>query len=809
MGQQEYQKFTDLEKDKSPKAKEQFEKAYDEYQDAVDYYRRAIAEARSDRTDLPTRVEVESKSWFEMGLAYLKMRHYYESIITYQAMRGAFLPENRKKWLGDLTVPTKVKPVVAKQVEALLADLDKPKEGLLYKSGQNIAFALDRNQETHRNPKDLWNQRLKSTIRGSDPGTVADGEVTDNDYLAAKADMEEAKQLSAAGTEALKEDPKLAEESYTSAAKKYASAGDKFLKVKPSSPAYEIALYQSGTSFTMAQALWVTGKARAKPPADTAAQCKELGLKALAAFDKYDDFIAKAPVTKDEDKKRRQGLAGMVLLARNALYSGAEEWRNVVKSSDQYLNWEEQVPQEKSSADVAYLNKFRALIELGATNLAPDCDEDLIQAEKTMRQWRKLREKDNKVFVFMLNAVSRRYNLAAFQVEDFMKKGKKEAKTKDGKTVELTTDMVEVYERKVAELQRERVKMVEEAEGEAPPTLEDYSRLVYLFTKTRMDREAADTARKLLERFDSDNKSCIIPPDDEKTWQAMLTKMQAIIRYNDLNKWDRCKKDHMTLVDYMYDTRQGLAQEKQEQRPEFDRFNADMDNARKQLESIRKNYPDCQTWDPKLGEGGKSYLGRIEEEIDFRRKIEATRDLLFNKALLVAKKLDEDKQPEEAKRYREVANAQLEVLRKIRMDTPDMQIKQATISISIGEYAKALETLNNVKLDAPEDSPLFFDASRMQSETYALQKKWKEAAEYPEFTALVAGFDAPLVKNRWPEMKEFLRECYASGAPCPEALKKLLKPKEDGAKTEEPKKEEGKTEPPKKEEPKADEKKNP
>jgi len=800
MGQNEYLKYQDFERDRSDKAPAQFEKCYTEYQNGVEYYRRAITAARSEKTDLPTRVEVEPKAWFEMGLAYLKMRHYYEAIIVYQAMRDRYLPEGRKRWLPKLEDPRAVQPRVAKAVQDSLAELDKPREGLLAKAGTNIAYGLEANLKVHNNPKDSWNPRLRIVILGENPSIVDDTSVKDLKYLGAKNDLEEAGRLSKAGTEALRSKPpetKLAEENYTLSATKYASAGDKFMKVDASSQAYELALYKAGNAYTLAQALWVTGKLPAKSAKEAAAAAKDLGVKALAAFDKYDACIAKA-AGDDEVKTRRQKLAGMVLLARNALYSGDEQWERVIKSADDYIQWENQNPQQSTSVHVALMNKFHAQIELGAANLAPKCDPYLEGADKTMKAWREIKKTDNKTFVYMLEALARRYNIAAFQVEKFIKEEKKE----------YTKAMLDAYENRVADLWAERVQMVEEAEGEQQTSLEDYARVVYLFLKAHRNREAADCAKKLLDKFDADGKGTNIP-DDEKVWQNMLAKMQQIIRYNDLTKWDRCKKDHMILVDYLYDTREGVAEPDQKKRPAWDQFNMDLEKANKQWETIKNNYPDCQTFDKKYGPEGKSYMEVIAGEIDYRRKIEGARDQLFDKSLLVAEELEKQGDAEGAKRYREIARAQLEIIIRGKGDTPELLVKSARINLALGKYDDARGRVNEAKAQLEENSPTYFDACRLDSEIYRAQKKWKDAKEYPEFYALTIGLDSRIVNDRWPNMKAFLSECYANGVPCPAALKEKLKPGEESAQPGDKKKEETKPEEPKKTEPKADAKAQP
>ena len=111
----------------------------------------------------------------------------------------------------------------------------------------------------------------------------------------------------------------------------------------------------------------------------------------------------------------------------------------------------------------------------------------------------------------MLNVLSDRYNVAAFQLE----KLKKTKTDLPKETADKYDAMIDQYENKVAELQGERVDMMEESKEKDELTLDDYSRLVYLFNKTGQTRKAADIAIKMLKKFDPDNKNLRMP-DDEK-----------------------------------------------------------------------------------------------------------------------------------------------------------------------------------------------------------------------------------------------------------------------------------------------------
>ncbi|MFH0938074.1 MAG: hypothetical protein V1899_02150 [Planctomycetota bacterium] len=837
-GAQAYKKYKELEKD-SPNEKvaikNQFEKMYAEYQNAVGCYQHTISMARSEGADLATRLSVEPKAWVEMGIAYRQMKHYYESIMVCQAFRSAFLPSNRKKWMPD-PKSSEGRKFYTKAVNTALEELDK----LLGNINNIIMDVVDQNAAAHRHPKDFWNPKLKGMILGESEGEIGlspGKEIKTLAYIKAKTEMEEAKGLAEAARN--DSDHKTQEENYNQAFTKWISAGDKFAKIKSGEDGYEPAIYQAGQAYTLAQALLTTGKLPSKKSADVEKLAKELCVKALDSYQKYLDFVAKTPAVEEEDKAMRTNLEGAVLLARNTLYIGAKEWDKVRKSADDYIAWEQQLSQAltNSSIHVVLQNKFRALIALtGPPNSVPKCDPFLKEAEKVMNELMKIKPKDKILHLYLLTTLSDRNNIAAFQAAKFIREGT------------LPFGSEDVYENKVAELQEKRVDMVEE-EPDQEPALEDYCRLVYLFNKTAKYEKAVMVARKLLGKFDPQQKNVRIP-DEAKVWQSLLarmkgdagTNMHGILKYTDINKDERCKKEHTILIDYLYDTREGHAARTIGERPAFDKYNMDMERALKQIERIYKDFPDCATlptpdtkkpsplaikalndwidsWKdtypdlqaikPKPG-APKSFLNFIEEEVDFRRKIEATRDLLSSLALEQGEKLAQAGKEDEAKKYREIAGEQIKILGDLRGDTPQMQIKTAEIDISIGKLEVALATLFKIKttVDRDKDFSIYFDASRKMSEIYARQKKWREAAEFSEYLAITAGFKSRTIKERWPRLKDFLKNCYANGVPCPpqlaadiEADDKSEEKKPDDVK-EEPKIEDVKKEATAKEEPK-------
>jgi hypothetical protein len=366
---------------------------------------------------------------------------------------------------------------------------------------------------------------------------------------------------------------------------------------------------------------------------------------------------------------------------------------------------------------------------------APACDAFLRDASTALEAMRKLQPQDQEGWLFMVETLSRRYSVAAAQAQN----------------AGLAAEAIATYHGRVADLQSARLEALQDK-----ATLADYASVLYLLDTAGKKREAASMAERLLAKFDPRDQNARIP-DDPKPWQELLAKMTARIKYADLTKWDHCKQDHRILVDYLYDTREGVAlAENNPQRPADDRLNQDLAKAARQLETIRRNYPDCQTLDPRLGENGKALLAAVEEEVDFRRKIAAARRVLLDIALGLAGSPRAD----EARKYREIASKQIAVL-----DDPALRRKKAELDMLNGKYDEALKTLFEYQCSVDDQSEEYFVASRMVSEVYAKQGKWRDAAEYPQFVMATLGKDTARVQKCWPEIEAFLKECYAHGAP--------------------------------------------
>ncbi len=752
-GQLEYLRFKENENGDPPKAQKHYEEACEKYSHAVEYYRRAIGQARNLKaTELSVRLKVEPQAWFEMGLAYLKMKHYRESVIAYKALESTFAKDFRKKWLPDPKKDSRF--YKNKAVKEALDNLDKinkadPREdGVLNRTNKNIKISAG----LLAREKTPWAKKRKITILSE--GGLGDDDSNDVSYQAGKLALEAAKDLTEQGHDFLGKKKKVeAEKQFLQALNSFVEAGAKFEKVKKTSNIYEIGLYQAASCYTYAQSLASDEHKIVKAFTDEQrlAKVRELGKKALDWYEKYEQHVAATKDNSEEVVARRMKLGRGTKLNRTTVYYGMKDWEGVLKACQDFMDFEKKSGQEpdESKFQKIYFNMFRAYSYIAGGKEPPACDEYI---EKAAALLPKL-ESNPKFYAYALGNISHRYNNAA---------SKAEAK-------KLGREVLNNYDMKVAEYQALAMKLKEE------PTIDDYGRLLYLYERTGRKQEAADIAATMLKRFDPENKNARI---EDSQWPGLLKAMFQIIKYNDLNKWDRCKVDHKTLLDFVYDTDEGLRWEhdasKAKKLPEGDKHPVDYDKAANQIKIIKKKYADCPTVKPIVAKHkfkGGSYLSFIEDEVEFRRRIIATRDLLSDVALEVAKTLDEqDGQKERANHYRQLADEQIEILLGIYGNVPSMKLKSANIKFSNGDYDGAIKMFIDIKNPEPPTSDLYIKASKRISETYMTKGDYHAAARYPSFIAATAGLDSNWVKKWWPDMKKFLEKCYENGVPRPKEV---------------------------------------
>jgi hypothetical protein len=308
---------------------------------------------------------------------------------------------------------------------------------------------------------------------------------------------------------------------------------------------------------------------------------------------------------------------------------------------------------------------------------------------------------------------------------------------------------------------------------DAKPAMDDLLRLMQHLREAGRPREAADAVDLVLKTYDPEKKNAHI---DDDLWPAAYERMRRIIRYDDWAKWERCKRDHLALLDFLYETPQGEANASHpEKRPENDKYPVSYEKALAQLATIRANYADCATNRPSPGKAeqlleGKSFLQAIEDEIVLRRRLIALRDALIDLALEAAEQALE-KDAASAVRYRALADEQIHVLMETWFgETPSMKIKSAQIRAANKDYSGAEQMLREVKASEPDTSTeIYVRASRMLSETYFKMKRFEDAAEYPQF---LRGLGMRNGWAQWPDLEDFLERCYTSGAKRPASAKK-------------------------------------
>ena len=694
---------------------------------AIGNYRRAIAQSRHAKTPLPVRMAVEPRCWMEMGYCYLRLKQYFEAVIAFQALRENYSAAARERWVDPLLKAAPRKDLLTKALQEPLKNL----EPLLERSSLSLKFAFAENRRIHPN----------AAIQGMPPLEIDPGKENslsgDLRFDAAFAEL--ALALAMTKESRTQTNAAMRSESASQAAAKFISAAEKFSKIDSASKAYEAALYQAGSALSQAQSLWAAGKIAAKSAAERDEASRKLATQALEAFQKYEALTA-GKIAATDDVARRQQREGPLLLSRAALFAALADWEKSATAADAYLLWEQRASQTQSFADAALLHKFRALIELAASKPSPQCDPFLADAESALIQRQKLKPDDAETFAFMLHALARRYTIAAAQAERLAQ----------------NPDAVRAYHLKLADLQQGFIA------AQSAPTLADFSSLIYQLEKSGDKRRTTDAAKRMLESLDPNGLGVRIP-DSPEPWQELLQKMTRVIKYADLAKWDRCKADHKTLIDYLYDTTSAAAlPENDARRPDFDRFNLNLEKALTQLETIKKNFADCQTLDPRQGENGNALLAIVEDEIDFRRKITAARELLVSRALDVAAEFSAKNKPAEARAYRELANTHLKIILTAE-DTPQRRLQAIELDMADGKFDDARQQLTDLLPVVPENSVLAFDIQKKLSEVHAALGKWSDAADFPQFLILTIGDDAPRVKDRWPDIRDFLQRCYDHG----------------------------------------------
>ncbi|MCZ7644806.1 MAG: hypothetical protein M5U26_05910 [Planctomycetota bacterium] len=695
--------------------------AGERFRGAVPFYQRAVEEARKQGADPAVRLRVEPQAWFELGLAYLRQEDYEAAILACDALEAAFAPAARAKWLPD----PKRDPAFQrrKDVQGALAELDRAdeqdpaREGWRAKARRNRSHAF----------------QALSRINPHLALRYADEDTRHGPRLEAKVALGDAARLAGEGRRLVQAGQRReALERLAEALAGFERAAAAYEALPEDEPRRDELLFQAASAWTNAQIL------AAEPPlkdAPAGARLPELTAKALAALARFEVFAAAHPEPGAERAAARARLLESAAFHRVLIHYGARDWSALLEAGAAYEAFEAQGA-EPSRLALARLRRFQALTELARSAPPEEAAAKLAAAEALAAKF----EAQPEYAGFAARALAARYHELARAAE--------------------------AQARPAAALYAKAADYLgQEFAARAAPALDDYARMLSLLRHAGRARQAADLAAELLAKFDPQAKNARIGDEE---WPIVLKAMLGMLRFDDRAVWQRCKQDHETLVDLLYDTREGVAHRGvPARRPAHDKLDEDYDKALAQLATIRRNHPDAPTVQPR-GDAdrfrGESFLGAIERELEFRRGILGTRALLVELALQVAEAAGQE---DVAMRYRQVADAQLQIQIAHYGDSQDLRFQSAQLKAANGAYAEALEILYALKREAPDrDAPWYVRVSRRASEVHFMKGEYAAAAEYPGMLEAV-GVGAAWKDKHWPEMDGFLKDCYARGAPEP------------------------------------------
>jgi hypothetical protein len=689
-----------------------------EFSRALECHRRAVAQARQPGGDPAARLAVEADAWAEIAECYLKSEAFAEAMIACQAFLDTFSSDARAKWLPDAT---REKGFYGKpEVKKALARLDQPGGGLERARREMLWAYAEHGRRARTN-------LLPSPVLNEDDKLLKEGRA------ACESSTRHQTQAQALLNE---KQPEKAAAEYAQAVKDLEDAAARFEKVTAASSAGESAVYQAATCYVLAERLAAEGKLGARvPPQEARTRAQALARKAQDAFQRYADRVAANAATSEEVRVRRRELGRDLPYWRAWIHYGLKDLGATLRACDEYLQVAS--PDTRRRGEAAFL-RVRAACEWAAAQTPPQADPVLHETAQAAA-WLK----EDAAYRPALSMLAYAWRNTATKAE----KAKLEPARIGGYYGQAATFLAV------------------QVEADPGATLDEWYRLAAWRLQASQARLAADALQALLRKFDPQNKNARM---DDAQWPAMLGILCSVCRDDDLNRWERGKQDHAALVDFLYETSEGAAlKDTPEKRPPHDRYPVDYPKALAQLATIRRNYPNCGTLDPAKGKDGKGWLQLIEEEIVFRQRVLAARSALVDAALRAAAELAEAGKPEEAKKYRAMADRQLEMLIELNGPIPELLLKSARARIANGDYARALKMLEDLRdqFGDPADDR-YIEAKRLISEVYYAMGEYAQAADYPEGLLLMRVED-PWMRKHWPDLRGFLEKCYAKGAPRP------------------------------------------
>lgn len=710
-----------------PRRVELKKQADDDYRAAGLLYLQSISALSRGKSDAGTRLRLEVKARHELSLCFYRMGQRYEAIIAAWALLDAFPPEFVEKEVAK--IPEAKRRLAASALnEAWTTSLP-----LIEKAYRIQEQARNEIRKTNQNPKDLWNNEFVANVQRRSPWDLKFAS-EDPAFAAGNGLFEQARRLAAdargSSNEAeQKETARKALKLLELAEKQFATVGT---GTKYSLPALCQRALVRVQGVEVRQLLKVSSE-----------ELGEEGGKAIKAIVAYEEAakIESSPLWPDDKKT---SAAGALLLARSNLQLSAGNLDDARRAADGYLLWIQKNSIQNGAVSQAQFLKFRALLGL----MEQSVDEELLaEAVKTFDEAEKATD-DTRRLLWMADALMRAQQRRL--------------------TPDIGTDESQSIYSNLARWQERKLGLLAQEMAE-PAQLAEHTRWLSFLEKSGNAAGAIEAAQSILRRFDADSKNAQIADD---AWPALLARMAGgngqpgVIDYPDLNQRDRCRQEHRILIDFLYDTPQAALPENDPKRPAEDRLNVNLERAAAQIEKIRKNFPTVQTLDPRRGDNGVALLQGVSNEIDYRRRIFATRDVLLKQTMAQAEVL-QAQEPQKAERYRAIAAEQLKLLMDVQGETVTLKLQLAQLYLQTRKFNEVLQELMHIRTTASDERPEYFDAMKLTSQVYAHMERWEDAAEFPRFVAQTAGLDNRLVRERWSEMGPFLEKCYTNGAKRP------------------------------------------
>ena len=739
------------------------------YEECVGAYREAIRAAKD--PDLPylERLKWEPRCWFEMGLAFFKMKLYYESAICFESVLENFSPhilgerfaKNRQYQRQLDTIKAEIAAGKRKSdVEGakpnahseLFKDLSKRKDykdvlpavaDFVNKSADNYRKVIGLRKRMTKSEADveLYLNALKVLVE------VRPELAAEKDYFFAKAVFEE-------GGDALTDASRLLRTNAVAAAKKLregisgmekAAAG--FKDVKRTSSFYETALHNTANTYYRVVDTLSKFKKR-HPKSIKAAEVEKYGKLSLEYYDKYLEFIKSHPAITPEVKLQRKKYTADIYLARPLVQLILGDAKSAIEGCAAYLKLKER---KKEYDSLVMWTQFKAYREL-ATAKGATIEEieagvkDMVALAKRM----KAHPKASRFFTTAGRYIAATYGTGSNNLIMLRKKMINEAPSVPKPQQAAYQAKLKRVEEKVKEYKYQSAKWVKDTLSDNP-TMAELGSVGKVFYGLKRYEDAKAIYEKLLDSFDGDG--------DKKTrdlTEGEFAELREKIWYDDEGKLDKARKDFDKVKDFIFDKEESKGVPPEERTEELQDYGKAMDVI-EQMVGKQGYAKDIQI---------KDGIEVIRKELETRLMFLVASQQISECYVALAKEAEADGDEDKAQDYWKKANKQFIALLEYWYTDVDLRFGLAGSYAALGKkdpemYKKAMETYIELKEKVAEKSDKWFEANKALSEVFLQMGEARKALAFP----LILQLTMPEYgKTMWPDMEDFVAKCKAAGA---------------------------------------------